>query len=196
MLQRLKSSNDVVGLSSSASTEQLNQLKGETTNNNNDKQKRKARIIKLRYETHATIIQSRWRGVITRARSANGRKINPESKIEQKVLKKSLSDFNIAKRKPMPITAEFSVSSLNFPKNDRITFQQISSVVLVIDGAVALPYCCTATRVSARLLAAGRRDSVVGLDYVQSMVANAETNVYNPRYNLQLKWEGERLITY
>ena len=86
MLQRLKSSNDVVGLSSSAS----NQLSVVVTNDN-DKQKRRARrIIKLWHETHATIIQSRWRGVITRSRSASNRKINPEVNVESKVLHRDL----------------------------------------------------------------------------------------------------------
>ena len=189
MLQRLKSSNDV-GQSSSASTEQL-QL-SVVIPTDNDKQKRRARIIKLRHETHATIIQSRWRGVITRSRSASNRKINPEIMAEPKVLlKKSFSDFNITKRKPLPATTEFSAPPQNHTKNDRVTFQQVSSVVLVIDGAVGLPYCCTATRVSARLLAGGRRDSVVGLDHVQALVANPESSVNNPRYNLQLKWEGQ-----
>ena len=215
MLGRIRSNNDLISSDDLDDGFHLN----ETTEY--EKQKRKTRILKLRYEAHATIIQSRWRGVITRSSSA--RKVNPESRPNQKTLQKSFSDFSLTEKKSLPSKYSNAKSSLsqfnmddmlrkdpekasvdsgpttktfkradtqisNHQRNDMLTFTQISSVIFIVDGAVGLPHCCTATRVSARLLAGGR-DSVIGAD--PPLVANPECNVRSPRYTLQLKWEGE-----
>ena len=178
-------------------------------------QKRRARIQKLRYETHATIIQSRWRGAVTRT---TGRKINPEfCNGSARILEKCVSDSSIytcsstnrlppqrseakdfimpnAKPKePIAISSNQDFDRALSHKMDMTPFKEITSVIFTVEGATGLPVCCTATRVSVRLVS-GNRETISNGD--TPSLANAECIYSSPKYSLQSKLEGKVFVCF
>jgi hypothetical protein len=74
-----------------------------------------------------------------------------------------------------------------------LSFETISSIQFCIDGAIGLPVCSTATRITARLLTADR--SQVG-DPSPPTFCDLDSETFNPIYDLNMSWRGKRFLTF
>ena len=77
--------------------------------------------------------------------------------------------------------------SKEIQKMQHLSFGNISSIQFCIDGAVGLPLSSTATRVTARLMAADR--SQVGEPSAPSF-SNPDSDFCAPSFDLHMGWRG------
>ena len=82
--------------------------------------------------------------------------------------------------------------SKEIQKMQHLSFANISSIQFCIDGAIGLPLSTTATRVTARLMAAER--SQVGEPSAPSF-SHPDSDFCAPNYDLHMGWRG-MLICY
>lgn len=84
---------------------------------------------------------------------------------------------------------------INFVDNDLkntdlIHFHSITSVLFHVDGAVGLPISTTATRISAVLLTADRKQ--IG-EATLSSFSHSESDHMHPKYDLHMSWRGDEI---
>jgi hypothetical protein len=72
-----------------------------------------------------------------------------------------------------------------------LAFERVELLQFCIDGAVGLPLCATATRVTARLLDHNRAQ--IGVPS-SSTVSQPDSRTEEPRFDLQASWRGSSLV--
>jgi hypothetical protein len=134
------------------------------------KKKKKNRILALKLRSHATVIQSHWRGAIARHKKEitvhpkekpvlHGLNTFPDTSQKSKGAPFSgdeLVNPIVGKSKPDIDTENFRVSNNLSPADNKIIFKDVKNIKIFVDFASGLPSCCTGTRVSAIIIGTDR----------------------------------------
>lgn len=152
------------------------------------KKKKKNRIMALKLLSHATIIQSRWRGAITRNRNIA---IHPKERPVLRGLmpKEPINTITtkITSKQISVRAIEISNKSNNSFSDKKILFQNIKTIKLWVDFASGLPSCCTGTRITIIVVDIDR--TVIDKN-VNSSVSLPQFDCNYPNFSLQSDLQG------
>ena len=159
---------------------------------------RAEKALRLRINSYAVTIQSHWRRVMAGRAVKKLKKASsaPTTTTTTASSSSSSSSSSSAAPKHRHHTHVEEASLLINKDNDKIElerfndlpFDKVKKVHLCIDGAIGLPVNCTATRVTARVLAPDR--TPVG-DYVSCGYSFPDSDVSCPEFDVDMSWRGK-----